>query len=93
MTLGRVCAHQMPAGHVQEGAGVGVTRELVGEASASSTCGAVGGGAAAGGEEEEAGKAVQRWAADRQKLAMRLIIGGELLHILRPLMYTLALRR
>lgn len=38
-------------------------------------------------------RAVQAWAARRQALAMRLIIAGELLHILRPVAYTLALRR
>ena len=36
---------------------------------------------------------VQQWAASRQSLAMRLVIAGEVLHILRPLLYTLALRR
>ncbi|GAB4813584.1 hypothetical protein N2152v2_000630 [Parachlorella kessleri] len=46
-----------------------------------------------GGQQQEAGREIQLWAAGRQKLAMRLLVTAELLHILRPLLYTMALRR
>lgn len=42
---------------------------------------------------ERAAARAQDWAARRQALAMRMIVVAELLHILRPVVYTLALRR
>ncbi len=49
--------------------------------------------APAGSSKELAAGAAQAWAARRQTLAMRMVIAAELLHILRPLVYTMALRR
>lgn len=46
-----------------------------------------------GGEGQQAARTAAVWAEQRQARALRLVVAGEVLHILRPLAYTLALRR
>jgi hypothetical protein len=51
------------------------------------------GAGGSGSSPERAAREVQAWAGQRQAVAMRMVVAAELLHILRPLLYTLALRR